>query len=371
MEWPDSLTLMDIALPAFLLVAGVLGGLFVERVILRGLKKAATVTRWEGDNLLVRALKGIPLFWGAAVGIYLATLAVSEAPELTDLLNDAGRVAIVWSLVIVTARLVGGSMTTYAKRDESLLPATSILPGLAKLAVYAVGVLIVLRQIGVAIAPVLGALGVGGLAVALALQDTLSNIFAGLYLIASRTIRPGHYVQLESGEEGYITDISWRSATVRTIHDNAIVVPNQKLASSIVTDFYLPQETMQIRVAVGVDYASDPDHVERVTLEVARAVMAESSGDGELPEPKLFFHAFGEFSLNLIVFLRVREFFDQYRVRHLFMKRLIARYKEEGIRIPFPIREFELELSDETERGPGRLSPPDALESPAESDAVS
>jgi len=391
-DWLQSLTVLDVAVPLLLLVAGIAGGWFVERVLLRGLlSRLADVTRWRGDNLLVRSLRGIPLFWGAAVGTYLATLAVSDAPQLVDVLNDGGRVALVWSLVIICARLVGGSMTTYAERAASLLPATSILPGLARLAVYVVGVLIVLRQIGVAIAPVLGALGVGGLAVALALQNTLSNIFAGLYLIASRTIRPGHYVRLDSGEEGYITDISWRSATVRTIEDNAVVVPNEKLASSIVTDFYLPQETMQVRVSVGVDYDSDPEHVEDVTLDVAREVMREmtetetavapgrydrpgSSAPAatDLPEPKLFFHTFGEFSLNLIVFLRVDEFFDQYRLRHLFMKRLIARYEEEDIRIPFPIREFEMELSDNTDRGPGRLARPEfEEEAPTDSDALS
>lgn len=385
MEWLESLTWMEVALPVFLLAAGVLGGWFTERVLLRGLfRRAAEATAWSGDNLLVRALRGVPLFWGAALGAYFATIAVSDAPQLVEVLNNAVRVALIWSLVIVSARLVGGSMTNYAERRESLLPATSILPNLTQLAVYVLGVLLVLRQIGVAITPVLTALGVGSLAVALALQSTLANVFAGLYLIASRTIRPGHYVKIaESGEEGYVTDISWRATTVRTIEDNAVVVPNEKLASGIVTDYYLPQEPMQVRVAVGVDYDSDPEHVERVTLEVAREVVREVSGEhaaakdgsnatpAEMPEPTLFFRNFGEFSLNLIVFLRVREYFDQYRVRHLFMKRLIARYDEEGIRIPFPIREFEMELSDETGRGPGRLARPDAQESPMESSAVS
>ena len=387
MEWIQSLTWLDVALPVILLAVGAAGGWFTERVLLRGLfRRAAEATSWSGDNLLVRALRGVPFFWGGAVGAYFATLAVSDAPRLVDVLNDAVRVAIVWSLVIVSARLIGGSIKNYAERTGSLLPATSILPNLTQLAVYALGVLLVLRQVGVHITPVLTALGVGSLAVALALQSTLANVFAGLYLIASRTIRPGHYVRIaESGEEGYVTDISWRATTVRTIEDNAVVVPNEKLASGIVTDFYLPQETMQVRVSVGVDYDSDPDHVERVTLAVARDVVREVSGEhatagagrapnatpADMPEPELFFRHFGEFSLNLIVFLRVREYFDQYRVRHLFMKRLIARYREEGIRIPFPIREFEMELSDETERGPGRLARPDPQESPTESDAVS
>ncbi|PSQ82095.1 MAG: hypothetical protein BRD46_00455 [Bacteroidetes bacterium QS_8_68_15] len=157
------------------------------------------------------------------------------------------------------------------------------------------------------------------------------------------------------------------------------------------TDFYLPQETMQVRVSVGVDYENDPEHVEDVTLDVARAVMREmgeteaaiapgrydrpgarnATPAADLPDPQLFFHTFGEFSLNLIVFLRVDEFFDQYRLRHLFMKRLIARYDEEGIRIPFPIREFEMELSDETDRGSGRLARSKFEDAPTDSDALS
>jgi small-conductance mechanosensitive channel len=85
---------------------------------------------------------------------------------------------------------------------------------------------------------------VGGLAVALALQDTLSNLFAGLHIIASKKLLPGDYFLLDSGEEGYVQDVNWRNTFIRTLRNNMIVVPNARLASAILTNYYQPSSEM-------------------------------------------------------------------------------------------------------------------------------
>ncbi len=141
-------------------------------------------------------------------------------------------------------------------------------------------------------------MGVGGLAVALALQDTLSNLFSGFYVAVARQIRLGDYIRLNTGEEGYVTDIGWRSTTIESLNHNVILIPNDKLAQAIVTNFYLPEKRMAASVQVSVGYDSDPDHVERVLLDLARQGAFEIPGMLADPSPSVSFDpGFGESAL--------------------------------------------------------------------------
>ena len=94
-----------------------------------------------------------------------------------------------------------------------------------------------LNAVGVSITPIITALGVGGLAMALALQDTLSNLFAGIHILAEHTIRIGDFIRLETGQEGYVEDISWRTTRIRMLPNNMVIVPNSKLAQSVVVNY--------------------------------------------------------------------------------------------------------------------------------------
>ncbi|MCL4395792.1 MAG: mechanosensitive ion channel family protein [Chloroflexi bacterium] len=195
-----------------------------------------------------------------------------------------------------------------------------------------------LQVLGVSITPILTTLGVGGVAIALALQDTLSNLFAGLDILASRKIKPGDYIKLSSGEEGYVADITWRYTTVRVLSNNLVIVPNSRLASSIVTNFDLPSPDLSVLVQVGVSYDSDLDKVERVTVEVAQDVMQHVSGGAPDSTPFIRYQSIAEYTINFTVILRAQTYVDQYLVIHEFIKRLHKRYASEGIEIPFPIR---------------------------------
>ena len=113
------------------------------------------------------------------------------------------------------------------------------------------------------------------LAVALALQDTLGNLFAGLQIVASKQIRPGDYLLLDTTQEGTVVDIAWRTTTLRTQSDNMVIVPNAKLAQAIVTNYRLPAEPLSVLIEFGVSYEADLSRVEALAAEVATEVMAE------------------------------------------------------------------------------------------------
>jgi small-conductance mechanosensitive channel len=249
-------------------------------------------------------------------------------------------VPLILCVTVVVARVLAALVGQYAARTDGLA-ATSILSNVVKAIVYILGLLVLFQTMGVSIAPVLGALGVGGLAVALALQDTLGNVFAGIHIIISRHVRVGDFVRLDNGDEGRVEDIGWRNTTIRTIVDTTLVVPNAKLAGMVVTNYDLPTRAIIFVVKLGVAYGSDLDHVERVALEVANAVMKEAGAVAD-PPPRVLFHTCADSSIDFNVVLRCSGFAEQFPLKHLFIKAVIRRFAQEKIEIPFPQREVRL-----------------------------
>jgi small-conductance mechanosensitive channel len=312
--------------------------LVVRRMLAHRLLALARRTQGRWDDAVVAAVTRRIPFWGLLIGLYLASGFWTLPTQAANVFNKALFVLAAGSATALAAQVAAALAGEYGHRVADDLPMTSIMRNIVYVAVVIVGGLTILNGVGVAIAPMLTALGVGGLAVALALQDTLANLFAGFYITIGRQIRVGHYLKLDSGEEGYLVDIGWRAARIRMLPNNLVLVPNAKLAQAIVTNCDLPDKEMAVLVDVGVDYDSDLRHVERVTIEVAREVLQTTPGGVETFDPFIRYHTFADSSVNFTVILRAREFVDQYLIKHEFVKQLHERYAHEGITIPFPIR---------------------------------
>lgn len=242
-------------------------------------------------------------------------------------------------LVLLLATLFGMRLADrlidrYRAKLSSALPLTSLTQNLAKAVILVIGTLMILQNMGVSITPILTALGIGGLAIALALQDTLSNLFSGIYVTMARQIRIGDYIRLDSGEEGVVSDIAWRSARIQSGAGNLIIVPNVKLAQAIITNFNLPNRDLAVPVEMGAAFDGDLEKIERMTLEVAQEVMKQVPGGVANFQPLVRFHGVGEYSLKFTVVLRAQSFADQPLVKHEFIKRAAQRYRREGIQIP-------------------------------------
>ncbi|UCC11326.1 MAG: mechanosensitive ion channel family protein [candidate division WOR-3 bacterium] len=331
LKWQDLFVSIGLIAGAFVV------GIIVERLILTRLKKITARTSWKGDDIIIAAIRGKAILWFCLAGIYGALLTLPLTPSVNNILQKILFIIIILSVSLVLGNIAAGLMHIHSKKTEAL-PSASLFVNLTRILILIIGALIILQGLGISITPLITALGVGGLAVALALQPTLSNFFAGLQVIISKQVEVGDYVELDSGQRGYVTDISWRNTTIRQISNNLIVVPNAKLADAIVTNFNQPQKEMSVIVEVGVSYASDLDKVEQVTLDVARRALKDIEGGQEKFEPFMRYHTFGDSSINFSVYLRVHEFVNQYLVKHEFIKALHKRYNQEGINIPFPIR---------------------------------
>jgi small-conductance mechanosensitive channel len=315
-------------------------GLLARRALLPSLARLAAETPMAADEVLLESLKRPLPTWFLLGGIFVAirTVGVPDTwgPALQSMLVVALVVSVtLWAANLVAALLYAGGRSGIASKAPG---ATGVVRNVARIAVLIVGGLVLLGTLGIPVTPFLTTVGLGGLAVALGLQQTLSNLFAGVQIALEGNIRAGDWVKFESGEQGIVEDIHWRTTRVRTLFGNCVVIPNSRLADSVATNYHLAARGFLIVVEVGVHCASDLDQVERVTCDVARTIMAATPGGVPDFEPFVRYHAFGESSIDLNVILRVQDYRDQFLVKHDFIKALTRRFAAEGIVMPYPTR---------------------------------
>lgn len=290
------------------------------------------------DDLLLAALRPHIPIWFLLLGITVGLRYAAPGANVMVVSDKVVFAAFLVSVTLAVASFLTRVVENRANRWPGTLPATTLTQNAVRIAVIGIGALVVLGNLGIAIAPLLTALGVGSLAVALALQPTLSNLFAGIYITMARQIRIGDFVELESGQQGYVEDIGWRSTQIRELPNNLFIVPNARIAEIIVKNFSLPENEQAALVQVGVSYGSDLARVEQVTIDTAREVQRTVPGAATEFDPFIRYHTFGESSINFTVILRVKEYVDRHLVTHEFVKCLQRNYAEAGIEIPFPQR---------------------------------
>lgn len=331
-------TAMKYLVPSVIIVGSlVLGWVFRTFIHIR-LKTLAQKTRWRGDDIILGALEKPVIIWLFLGGVYSA----AENSPLTDQLVGTIQAVVVGLLILSitfsASKIVVGLLQLYSESTGGALPSTTMFSNLARIIVFTIGILIIFQTLGVSITPLLTALGIGGLAISLALKDTLSDFFAGLHILLSGKLKPGDIVALESGERGTVENISWRDTNIRDRENNLIIIPNSRVSTALITNFDVPEKEMVVRVSCGVSYDSDLEQVERVTLEVARHVMENVPGGIPGSEPAMIFQNFGDSSIDFRVSMRATDYSGRHNVTHEFIKRLHKRFGEAGINIPFPIR---------------------------------
>ncbi len=340
----DQKVVIEFVVASGVALGAAVGFLWLRRIALRTLSRLARRTEGKADDLALAAFRLPSLLWCLALALYVGLRMVPSMPGRADKLIDGGlAVLLIASVTLAAGRFLAAAIASYADRLHLEITITGLTTALAKGTVYLCGALVLLNTLGVSITPILTALGVGGLAVALALQGSLANLFAGIHFLVETPLRVGDYIRLESGQEGYVADIGWRTTRIRMLPNNMIVVPNAKLAESILINYHLPEPRMAVLIPISVGYGSDPARVEAILVE--EAIEASREVPGLLAEPApfaRFIPGFGESSLDFTLIVQVSEFVDQYLVQHELRKRIFARFHKEGIEIPFPQRVVHL-----------------------------
>ncbi len=280
-------------------------------------------------------------------------LALGSLSYLAPWHSYLGKAAVTFVIIFVTYGLAQSGRTLLGwhlgrvKVRQSLV---RLVQRVTILLVYVAGLLVLLDYLGIPISPMIAGLGLGGLAVALALQPTLSNFFAGTQIVSDRVVQVGDYIELDNGViRGYVTDVGWRSTRIRTPFNNLVIIPNSRLADSVITNYHGPNMELAVIVNAGVSYSSDLAHVEGIALTVAREVIQDLDEAVKTFEPWFGYEEFGESNINFWVWLQAKNRIASFRMKSELIKRLHARFDQEGITINYPVRTTYLQWAGSTQ----------------------
>lgn len=269
-------------------------------------------------------------------GTYFALRALTVLDPYAQQIGGFFFVLAVLFITFAVSRVVRVMVLHFLHVQKKFEKAPQLINRIINVIIYAIATLIILDHFNISITPIMATLGVGAVAVGLALQGTLSNLFAGMRVLSDRKINLGNYIEMEGGISGYVEDISWSTTTIQTLSNTIVVIPNSKIADSIVTNYSIPQDETSVVVQCGVSYKSNLKKVERVTLEVAEKIQKTIGGAARSFKPSMRYHTFGESNINFSIVLRAEHITEKYKITHEFIKALKERFDKEKINIAFP-----------------------------------
>lgn len=321
-------------------IAAHLVTLIFSSVLSRLVSKTATKL---DDELVHMAQK--PVYWGVVLGgLYLALTSLTFLAEYSSIIKVITQIGFILILLIVTVRFSKVFFTWIQSSNKIKKKQAGFVLTIQKISnalIYFLALIFVLQAIGISISPLVASLGIGGLAVGLALQPTLSNYFSGLYLAADGFVQPGDYVEIDQGLKGYVVAVEWRNTTIRLWNNNLMKIPNAKIADSNITNYNEPQNKSSFIVYCGVAYDSDLKKVEKLALEVAKKTQSKKKHGVPDFEPVFRYYEFGDSNVNFKVILQADKYVNHYLMRHEFMRDLKAAFDKADVVIAFPTRTVE------------------------------
>jgi small-conductance mechanosensitive channel len=306
-----------------------------------GTSNATTVTR-----LALGSVRNTGPLFLLTVGIYFCISALSESAPW--MYGPVTTVRVIGTLLFAhgAASITRAVFAWYAQHvapktestfDDKMFP---LLRRFLVVFLYLLAGLVSLEAIGVSISPILGGLGISGLAVALALQPTLANFFAGTYVLSDGGFAMGDYIELQGGPSGYVIEVGWRSTKIRTWLNNLVVIPNSVMADSIVTNYSGPEQAINIMVTCGVSYASNLRKVKEISLEVGRQLINDSPDAVKTTDAFFGFEHFGDSNVEFWLFLQAKNRWGSFVLTNELIVRIHERFIKEQIEINYPVRKL-------------------------------
>jgi small-conductance mechanosensitive channel len=307
--------------PLAWIAAALVCGLLVDRWVLRRAARSAVAARHRWIAVGIEALRGGVLFWFVIAGIHAAMATSALDRNVVRILDDVLGVLGFGSVTWVAARFAGGMIHLNAERLGARVLSPSLLATIAQSIIIVIGGLVILQAMGVAIAPLLTALGVGGLAVALALQPTLANLFAGVQLVASGALRPGDYISV-SGFDGYVEDVTWRTTTIRNVTGDAVIIPNLTISTTPFVNYRVGSRIVSLELAFTVKAGSNPDEAARAAEQAGREALRSLGAASDERASRVRFEQLADGNIQAHLVLRLPVSVDAERARNETIKRL-------------------------------------------------
>ena len=277
-----------------------------------------------------------------AIKIPLAELPLTENVEaiLAKIIFSVAVAVVAYMVFILFDIIILNAWEQFSKRtktkvDESL---TSLIHTILKITLIVIAFLYILDLWGVQIGPLLAGLGIAGLAVALALQPTLTNIFSGVSMILDKTLKVGDLVYLDSETKGKVMKVGLRSTKIKTFDNELVIIPNSTLADSKIQNVALPEPKSRAVVPFGVAYGSNIDQVKQIVLKEIKSIPHVEKD----PTPSVKFLEMADSALNFKIYFYVDSFENRFGTIDEANTRIYNALNKAGIEIPFPQMDVHL-----------------------------
>ena len=333
-----------------------LGGIVLARVVAAVLRRVVhhytQASETQLDDDLIAAVRFPLLAFIVVEGTFFALRTLSMLGAHQTTIENVWVAVSLLLAVMLAQRLLSALLNWYgatiAQRTESDWDEKSLpmIRRILNFVIVMIGGLVILDQLGLSITPLLGGLGIGGIAVALALQPLLSNVFASSYMLSDASVRVGDFIEIAGGPSGWIEDIGFRATRIRTFDNNIILIPNSTLAESTVTNFDSAGAPVDAAITCGVAYEEDLERVEAVCMEVLNTIIEELDEAVGGRDPVFRYQAFGDSNIDFLLKVRAKSRREVGLVKHAMVKRIHARLNAEGITINYPARRLMLSAED-------------------------
>ena len=323
-----------------ILISSLIVARIAHHILLNYIKALTKRTETDIDDILLEILTKPVTIFILFAGFYFALKSLSQLEPYAKYIDGIFFIGTVLLAALILSRISRVLLDLGLRVQKRFEKMPKLMSYVVSVFIYLGAFLVIMNYYKIELTPIVLSCGLGGLAVALAFQDTLANIFSGLHLLSDQPINFGDFIEIEGGLSGFVEDISWRSTRIRTLPNTLVIIPNSKLAGSVITNYSLPVLEMSVLVQCGVAYDSDLEKVERVTIEVGREIQKTVPGAVTEFVPIVRYHTFGDSNIDFSVILRAEDPVAKYPLTHEFIKALKKRYDEEGIEISWPVRKI-------------------------------
>lgn len=298
-----------------------IAGVIAYMLIVRPMRHATARHGWRALETVIAIIGTVIVLWGALAGLYIGMDHLTLSTREAAFLDRAIGALFIFSLMWIAARIAGAWIEAFGERTEHKLFSISLYSTLVQGAILVIGFLTVLSSMGIAIAPLLTTLGLGGLAVALALNDTLSNLFAGVQIVAARQLRIGDYVKFDFAE-GEIVDIHWHNTTIRDFENNLTIVPNSKINTSPFTNYSMCVSALMVPVNASLPWKGPMSQLRTIAERAASESVTEVAGRLEAENCQVFLTAVNETNVQITGLLPIGHIENRMRAVSGFLRRL-------------------------------------------------
>jgi len=323
-----------------ILVLAIVVAKIIREIVLASLRKLTAKTETDLDDMIIKIISK-PLYLSILlIGVHYSIVSFDLLNGYVGLVNKLFFVIYIVIVTGVLAKIITRLITEWLKVKKNFEAVPKLISRVINLGIYITSLVIILSYFDVEIAPLIAGLGIGGLAVGLALQNTLANFFSGIHIVSDEPIKLGDYIEIGTDIAGTVVDIGWRSTKIRTLGGDMIIVPNTKVSESVIVNLSKNDDSVSAKVVCGVDYSADMEEVERVAFEVAKQVQSSADGAVHDKDPYFAFTEFADSNINFVVYLRAETRMTRMGLQNTFMKALKKRFDTENIEISWPVRKI-------------------------------